>query len=280
MLTGQGSEHIAVSSLKQGAYDYLNKSDVKASELRKTIDGAIASSKLEKRIAEQEKELANFAKVLAHDLKQPANAINAMINIILAEHKSSLEEPVLQKLALVAHSAAQMSGLVQALISYTKLEQANPELQSVSLSQCVEVASHNLFHEIDSRRASLCIGDLPQVDVIPVLMTQLFQILLANAMLYNSSKPKVVIESKQLNQYWQISVKDNGIGIEEEYRKMVFEPMFRLHDSDTYKGTGLGLATAFRIVEKHNGSISCQSNEWGGTTFIFTLPIGTERSMD
>lgn len=271
MLTGQGNETIAASSLKQGAFDYLIKSEVTTATLTKAIDAAVASSQLKKRVAEQEKELANFARVLAHDLKQPANAISSMSQVLLSEYQDGLPEQVRYRLSLINDSAEQMSNLVQALLSYTKLEQQRPELTKVALAQCVDIALHNLVNEISDSQAEVAVAALPEIVAVPALIIQLLQILFANAILYNQQQPKIWIEAQQHGQYLHLLIKDNGIGIEDQYKQSVFEPMVRLHNSEQYKGTGLGLATALRIAQKHQGSIHCLDNELGGTTFVVQL---------
>ncbi len=272
MLTGQGNEAIAVSSLKLGAFDYLNKSDITSSLLNRSIEGAINSAMLTKRIAEQEKELKQFARVLAHDFKQPAKAISTMAKLILDEHKGEISAGVIKKLSLISESAEQMSDLVQALICYTQLDQAQPEKQMAKLHHCIEIACNNLITEVEAKQADIELAHLPEVSIVPALAVQLFQILLSNAMLYNEQSPKIFIEAEQTDKYWRVSVKDNGIGIDAKFQQKIFEPLVRLHESDEYKGSGLGLATASRILEKHDGMIECQSNDWGGTTFVISLP--------
>ena len=272
MLTGQGSENIAVSSLKMGAFDYISKSDITQISLNRSIENAIRSANLRKKVAQQEAELSNFARVLAHDLNQPANAISSMLNIIVNEQQAQLSDSVYKMLVLVKESAEQMSALVQALVRYTQLEQAKPEKKLIELDYCVDVVINNLFSEITEKNAQISYQKLPELYLIPPLAIQLLQILVCNAILYNDGKPKILIEAVKAEESWLITIKDNGMGIEDKYKEAVFEPLFRLHSSDYYKGTGLGLATAQRIVAKHDGKISCQDNDWGGTTFVISIP--------
>lgn len=272
MLTGQGSESIAVSSLKMGAFDYICKSDISPISLNRSIENAIKSARLRKKVAQQEAELANFARVLAHDLNQPANAISSMLKIMITEHQAVLPEAVNKMLLLVAESAQQMSDLVQALVSYTQLEQAKPEKALVNLSHCIEVVQHNLFSEISANNVVISYAELPKLYLIKPLAIQLLQILISNAVLYNREQPKISISADRVGDSWKISVKDNGLGIEDKYKEAIFEPLFRLHSDTEFKGTGLGLATAARIVAKHQGRITCQDNDWGGTTFVISIP--------
>ncbi len=272
MLTGQGSESIAVSSLKMGAFDYICKSDITQISLNRSIENAIKSARLRKKVAQQEAELASFARVLAHDLNQPANAISSMLKIIVTEHQAELPEAVKKMLLLVTESAQQMSALVQALVSYTQLEQAKPEKALVNLSHCIEVVQNNLFREISANEVVISYAQLPKLYLIKPLVIQLLQILISNAILYNREKPKILITADRVGDNWKISVKDNGLGIEDKYKEAIFEPLFRLHSDSEFKGTGLGLATAARIVTKHQGRIACQDNDWGGTTFVISIP--------
>ena len=111
------------------------------------------------------------------------------------------------------------------------------------------------------------IEELPQVAVIPELITQLFQILIENALTYSIDQPEVYIHAEEKGNCTCIHVIDNGIGIESKYQNKIFKPFFRLHSKDEYPGTGLGLATCKRIMERHQGKIRCGSNAKGNTVF-------------
>ena len=130
----------------------------------------------------------------------------------------------------------------------------------------------NLEDAIRSRGAQVTYGELPRVSGTPQL-GQLLQNLIGNGIKYCEAEiPLVDVSAQPVDgNTWQFSVKDNGIGIPEKSHQDIFEPFHRLRSEAKYEGTGLGLATCKKIVERHGGTISCQSSEGHGTTFVFTL---------
>ncbi len=130
----------------------------------------------------------------------------------------------------------------------------------------------NLEELIRKRGAQVTYGELPRVSGTPQL-GQLLQNLIGNGIKYCETEiPLVNVTASPLDgNIWQFAVKDNGIGIPEKNYLEVFEPFHRLRSEAKYEGTGLGLATCKKIVERHGGVISCQSKEGHGTTFLFTL---------
>ena len=271
MLTGQGNERIAVESLKQGASDYLIKGDLTAFSLEKAVDSAINSASLEQRIATQKHELEQFARVLAHDLKQPANAIRSMADILIKKYQTELPQDAQLKVKLMRDTATQMSELIKALVAYTKLELILPVFESTDVQKCIAIVQATLNNKIEQKNAQISVESMPVIHAIPSFVIQLFQILIDNAMTYCEQAPVITITAKSFEGYWQFCVKDNGIGIPDKEQHRVFDPLVRLHSNDTIKGTGLGLSTAKRIVEKHRGSIQCFSNEKEGVSFKFSI---------
>jgi signal transduction histidine kinase len=124
--------------------------------------------------------------------------------------------------------------------------------------------------------------DLPLVFGHAPLLTQLLQNLIGNGIKYcEADTPTVQISANpEAKGFWRISVRDNGIGIDKKFHQQIFEPFERLHDRGKYEGTGLGLATCKKIVERHGGRIWCESNQDRGTTFNFSLPVPACRLQD
>jgi len=274
MLTGQGNENIAVSAIKAGAQDYISKSEMTVLSLDRAISSAISAIQASEKINNQKQELEQFAKVLAHDLKQPAHSICALLNIIEQEYSSSLPEQVSSKLSLVAKTSNQMYNLINALSSYASLELPQPKLELCCFNEVIENACNNLYQPILDKQAIIQVDSLPTLPLIPPLAVQLIQILINNALLYNNNRPVIEISADKVEQHWQITLLDNGIGIEHAFIDKVFEPLTRLHSNAQYQGTGLGLATAKRIVNHHLGNIWCESEPKQGTKFFINLPDG------
>jgi light-regulated signal transduction histidine kinase (bacteriophytochrome) len=152
------------------------------------------------------------------------------------------------------------------------------------MRKAVGLALNNLEGMISANNASVDVGPMPIVTADHVQMTQLMQNLISNGIKFHSDKaPLVRIRCIEGEKDWQFSVADNGIGIAQEHHKRIFEMFQRLHGRDMYPGTGIGLAIAKRIVERHGGTIWVESEVGKGATFIFTLPkipLGSEGSPD
>ena len=141
-------------------------------------------------------------------------------------------------------------------------------------SEVLQVVKGNLKMMINAKHSIIESETLPVVRSNQVLMIQLFQNLLANAIKYNNSdQPHVRISYIQEKEFYRFCVTDNGIGIEEKYREKVFEIFTRLQNRQHHSGSGIGLAICKKIVDRFGGDIHNQPNEAGGTDFIFTLPV-------
>ncbi|MGP0089756.1 MAG: sensor histidine kinase [Xanthobacteraceae bacterium] len=131
----------------------------------------------------------------------------------------------------------------------------------------------NLEAMIAACRATVVYDPLPNVIGNSVLLTQLLQNLIGNGIKFCKAAPIVHVSAARYDSGWLFSVADNGIGIPQEHLQIVFQPFKRLHHNGAYGGTGLGLTTCKRIVERHQGGIWCESEEGRGSTFFFTLPM-------
>ncbi len=130
--------------------------------------------------------------------------------------------------------------------------------------------------QIDESRGEIVVEDMPRIDGEPLMLYQLFQNIISNAIKYHRDDVAPVVrlassfcgETKR----WQIDVSDNGIGIDKKYFDKIFKPFERLHRSEEFEGVGIGLATCHKIVQRLNGDICVRNNEECGTTFSISLP--------
>jgi light-regulated signal transduction histidine kinase (bacteriophytochrome) len=143
----------------------------------------------------------------------------------------------------------------------------------VALMPLFDQVCQSLQFAIQEAGAELIIGDLPVVEGDPVQLGQLFQNLVANALKFHGdAPPRIEIYAERLESEWRFAVRDNGIGIEPQYKERIFIIFQRLHTREQYSGTGIGLAVCKRIVERHGGRIWVESEIGQGATFYFTLP--------
>ena len=166
-----------------------------------------------------------------------------------------------------------MNGLIAGLLSYAHATSGEHEATEVDAEDALRAALDNLHAAAEEAKAQITHDPLPKVTANPVQLARLFQNLIGNAIKYcrADASPEVYISAKHEDEGWLFIVKDNGIGIEEQYLPRVFGLFQRLHGQNR-SGAGVGLATAQRIVERLHGRIWAESVVGQGSTFFFTIP--------
>lgn len=219
-------------------------------------------------------DLQQFAYVTSHDLQEPLRTINSYTQLLQSRYGAALDTDAQEFMEFITGSASRMQALIQDLLAYSRI--VNPDrgpLAQVELTGVVQWALMNLQHAVRETGATVRYDDMPTVYGDQTRLTQLFQNLIGNALKYRGhAAPVVLITAQRENDdYWQISVRDNGIGIAAEYHEQIFGLFKRLHGPE-YSGTGLGLTICRKIVEQHGGRIWVESTPGNGATFHFTVP--------
>lgn len=277
MSTGQGDEMVATEAMKRGAADYISKSRMNAATFQRTIEHALEKTALQRQIRQQKAELENFARVLAHDLRAPAAAIETFATRISERLREGNLAEALAYADWVMQRARRMNRLIDTLHRYTMAD-AQVTFESVPMNHVFEEARANLQHLIQECGAIVTADELPSVFGNAPQLIQLLQNLIGNGLKYcDRSVPSIHLSAShpvrnEGNHCWLFAIADNGIGISEEHYRKIFEPFIRLKVATRRDGTGLGLATCKKIIERHGGTIWCESRPGSGTTFFFTLP--------
>ncbi len=272
-LTGQGNEMIAVEAMKRGAQDYLVKDEVSPEALYRSICHAIEKVALNRKLAEIQEEMRQFASVAAHDLKAPLRRVIQFCQLIQDKCKHKLTQDEWKLFEFVIRNTQLMNQLIEALLDYTRVGRSATPLEPVDLSQVMANVLTNLDMIIVENQAQVTVREMPRVLGDVTALVQLFQNLIGNALKFRSDQlPVVTIASECDGDMWHITVADNGIGIDSQYHDMIFAPFNRLHSSREFDGSGIGLATCRRIVEQHHGRIWVESALGVGSTFHVTLP--------
>ncbi len=236
----------------------------------------ILEEKVKKRtedLAKSNSELANFAYIASHDLREPLRMITSFLQLLERRYKDQLDQDANDFINYAVDGAKRLNDMITDLLDYSKLTNNEPKCTEVNLNKVLEDALINLIIPIKENNAKITYDHLPIVNGDDKLLTMLFQNLIGNALKYHGPRQlKIHISSeKGINQYI-ISVDDNGIGIKTEYLKRIFTIFQRLHGPEEYEGTGIGLAISKKIVHQHNGEIWAESEPGKGTTFYFTIP--------
>jgi light-regulated signal transduction histidine kinase (bacteriophytochrome) len=219
-------------------------------------------------------DLQQFSYAASHDLKEPLRTVSNYLQLIRSRYSGKLLDEEAGRLFDVAVAGAQrMHALVEALLDYSRAgEVGDSTLEPVPVDKVVGDAIANLQSSISENNAAVSLGPLPVVTANPVHLTQVFENLIGNALKYRSEQPpRISVTAAEGAHDWVFSVEDNGIGIPPEYQVQIFGIFKRLHGEE-YPGTGIGLATCKKIVDRHGGTIWVESEPQKGSRFSFTLP--------
>jgi signal transduction histidine kinase/CHASE3 domain sensor protein len=219
------------------------------------------------------KEMEAFTYSVSHDLRAPLRHISGFTRILVEEYGTSLPAEAHQHLQRIEQGTVRMGRLVDELLSLTRVGRQPLALQVTGLDSIVREVVVMLAPEIEDREVEWKIAPLPFVECDPTLIRQVFQNLISNALKYSRPRAHAVIEIGQMEKAGQpvIFVRDNGVGFSMKYADKLFGVFQRLHRAEDFEGTGVGLATAHRIIQKHGGQIWAEAELDRGATFYFTL---------
>ena len=225
-------------------------------------------------------ELEQFASVVSHDLKAPLNTIGGYAEIIQERYADRLDERGRDHLDKIIKGTMRMEGLIRSLLSYARITTQAGPFKEVRLDGVLGTALLNLRSSLDECGAEIETDSLPLVNGDEIQLVQLCQNLIGNAVKYRGvEKPRVRISAKKMDGSekvatpgWEITVSDNGIGIDPRYHEKIFLIFERGQQEKKFNGTGIGLAVCKKIVERHGGRIWVASQPGKGSRFNFTLP--------
>jgi PAS domain S-box-containing protein len=228
------------------------------------------------------RELQEFAYIASHDLQEPARKLSFYSDYIISKYDAVLDKKGLEYLYNMQSASRRMRNLINDLLSFAQVEREGLRLSAINLNQVTHDVLQDLEIAIEEKGASVHVESLPVIEADQNMMHQLLENVISNAVKYSKDgvKPEVKIWSRQNGELLEIFVRDNGIGFDEKYLPQMFELFKRLHSSEQYEGTGLGLAICQKIVALHNGTITAQSREGEGSTFVITLPINQSSGYD
>jgi PAS domain S-box-containing protein len=234
---------------------------------------------LERRTAQlrrSNEDLQQFASMVSHELQEPARTVERYARLLQEEYAGRLDAEGDRVLDRMAGGARRLQDLIDDLLSLARLESRERPFQPVEAEELFESAVANLGAAIEESGATVTHSPLPAVHADPVQIVRLLQNLIGNAIKFHGAeRPRVFLSAAWADGQWVFSVHDNGIGIDPAQAEAIFLPFKRLQPE--VPGTGLGLATCRRIVERHGGRIWVKSEPGQGATFYFTIPAPEER---
>ncbi|HWI35738.1 MAG TPA: PAS domain S-box protein [Burkholderiales bacterium] len=218
-------------------------------------------------------ELEQFAYVASHDLQEPLRMVSSYTQLLARRYGDKLQGDAQEFMHYVVDGAARMKQLIEDLLAYSRVGTKGKEFKPAPIEASLKKAITNLRTAIEETGASVTWDPLPTESVDEVQLAQLFQNLIGNALKFRGAGvPRVHVCAADQADHWQITIADNGIGIEPQYFERIFMLFQRLHTMGEYPGTGIGLAICKKVVERHGGIIWVTSTPGEGSQFHFTLP--------
>jgi signal transduction histidine kinase len=291
LLSARAGEEAVVGGLETGASDYLVK-PFSARELLSRVGTHLEMARVRRAATEVANELAEtraalladvegknqeleaFSYSVSHDLRAPLRSIDGFSHALLEDHAGKLDAKGKDYLLRVRQSAQRMGELIDDLLQLSRVGRADLERDRVDLSGMARAAAEELQKKDPGRQVTICIEDRLIAEADSGLMRVVFENLLGNAWKFTAKVLEARIEmgAEQQDGGTVFFVRDNGAGFDMKYAERLFSPFQRLHTESEFPGTGIGLATVHRIIDRHGGRIRAASVVGQGATFYFTIP--------
>ncbi len=246
---------------------------------RKIAESALQQQKLDlkesnKDLERSNKDLEQFAYIASHDLQEPLRVVGNFIGLLKHRYSDQFDQDAHQYLDFIVSGVGRMSQQIKSILTFSRVIQNQISIGKIDLNNIVQLNLHDLSQIIEKKQCDIKIDVLPEIVGDENLIRIVFHNLIHNAIKFNKNEtPQISIHhlAESPQGYWQFAVKDNGIGIHKDHQEKIFEIFKRLHSKDDYEGTGIGLALCNRIIHRHGGEITLESQEGVGTTFYFTI---------
>jgi len=218
-------------------------------------------------------ELEQFAYVASHDLQEPLRMVTGFLTLLDKKYGDTLDEKARVYIGFAVDGAKRMRQIILDLLDFSRVGKTEEKLEVIDLNEVVSEILTLYQKTIKEKRAKIEFPEMPVINAFRSPLRQVFQNLISNGLKYQpkGQNPLIRITSEECESYWQFSVKDNGIGIDQQYLEKIFIIFQRLHNRDEFSGTGMGLAITRKIVENLGGKIWVESEEGKGSTFYFSI---------
>lgn len=233
--------------------------------------------RMEEELERSNEELERFAYVASHDLQEPLRMVASYTELLARRYEGRLDERADKYIHYAVDGAERMKHLIQDLLAYSRVGSRGNPPELTDPEEILSQVLDDLQHAVRKSHAEISRDPLPDVVVDPVQLRQVFQNLIENGLKFSGDEsPSIHVSGRREGAWCTFTVRDEGEGIEADYLDRIFVIFQRLHGPGESEGTGIGLALAKRIVERHGGRIWVESEPGRGSSFHFTLPAGDE----
>ena len=259
-----------------GTYEDITQRKETELQLKQSSEALLeANANMKRVILDLERanmDLEQFAYATSHDLEEPLGTIRNFLPLLEKALDDHTKPEVKQHLEFISISIEKMSKLIAGILTYLRLSHYSQKMEQVDFRILLEKMVKYIEQQTDKQ--FLIQSNLPtnKINCFPRQIGVLWYNLILNSINFNRQTPEIKIDFEETDKVWQFSIADNGIGIEQQFEKTIYEPFKRLHLSSMFPGSGLGLSICKRIITLHSGEIWHKSKEEGGTIFYFTIP--------
>ena len=265
----------------------ISRRRLEESQLQRQHELEEMNQQLEERVTQRtaklvasNRELQHFAYIASHDLQEPLRTITSFVQLLAKRYQGKLDKDADEFIGFITDGAQRMKTLINDLLAYSRVGSSAKPFAGFEGESALERTLANLRQSIEKNGAVITRDHLPTLLGDETQIVQLFQNLLGNAIKFHGDRPpEIHVGFADRPGEWEISVRDNGIGMKPEFYDRIFVIFQRLHTIDRYDGTGIGLSICKKIVERHGGRIAVESEEGVGTIFTFTISK-TPRPVD
>ncbi|GEM_PF-4857404 len=234
----------------------------------------LQSQKLE--LERSNRDLEKFSYAVSHDLREPLRSISGFIQLLSKRYHGALDAKADHYIERLNAAAENMQAMITSVLEYSRISTHAEPFKLVDCNEILDHAKGNLEVAIAETGTKITHDPLPQVYADFLQLLRVFQNLIANSIKFSSKDkniPQIHVGVGKKGDFYEFSIKDNGIGIDSKYFDRIFTIFQRLHKESEYPGYGVGLAMCKRIIERHGGTIRIESEQGKGATFFFTIPI-------
>jgi two-component system, sensor histidine kinase and response regulator len=288
VMTGHGTIDTAVRAMQGGALDYILK-PFRLNVILPVIARALDVQRLRRENAElhlREKQrsaelaaayhdLESFSYSISHDLRAPLRSMDGFASILESEFAAQLGDEGRRILGIIRAGSQKMDELIVSLLEFSRAGRSELQFDRVDMTLLADAAASEVRALYTGPEPQIDIGELPPVDADPVVIRQVWSNLIGNALKYSAKRatPKVSVSGRIENGEAVYQVEDNGAGFDMRYADKLFGVFQRLHRSEDFSGTGVGLAIVHRIIARHGGRIWAKGSPDAGACFQFALPV-------